>query len=294
MATVAVSVIVLCVLLILAIVLIVAAVRPQTSVGGRSDSRLAMVRRGTTRWRWGGTFAGVVLAAAALQLDDALGRGVMLAAPLFSLGVLAGVSAGELRVAAPSATTRSATLEVRRIRDYLPRPLIRFVTAAAGLLAAVLIITTALGSPDDLGHAGRRLVWACSDAITQARSPWPGTFYSVPLAVLVAGGLAAAVFAASRVVRRPRQGEDRGLDDTLRRQAAAAVVAATGILVAVPLAGVGLFTAIALLGISCPPGWMTVLGWAMVLLVPIAIALAVWCTAVLAGPAHADLGRRVR
>ena len=281
-------------LLVLAVVFVVAAVRPQSEPAGQPGSRLSSVRNRTIRWRWAGVALGVALAAGAVQLGGALGRGLMLAAPLFALGILAGVIVGELRVAAPTRTTRSASLEVRRVRDYLPPRLAVAVVVAAATLGALLVATTALGSPDDLANAGRRLVQVCSETITQGRGPWPGSFYSLPLATIVLGGLAAACFALHQVVRRPRQGEDVAVDDTLRRHAVSAVLAASGILVAVPLAGVSVFSSVAVLGITCPPWWMTVLGWALVVLVPLAVALAVWCLVVLAKSARVTTGHRVR
>jgi hypothetical protein len=281
-------------LLVLAVVLIVAAVRPQPEPAGRAGPRLSIVRRRTSRWRWAGVALGMVLAGVALQFGGALGRGLMVAGPLFALGILTGVITGELRVAAPTRAARSAPLEVRRVRDYVPRRLAVAVALGTVTLGALLLTTTALGSPDDLGRAGRWLVQACSEASTQGRGPWPGLFYSLPLAMIVLGGLVAAAAALQQVVRRPRQGEDTAVDDTLRRHAASAVVAASGILVTVPLAGVGSIAGIALLGITCPPWWMPVLGWSLVALVPLAAALAVWSTAVLAMPARVSAGHEVR
>lgn len=285
---------ILLLLLILAVVFIVAAVRPQPEPAERSGPRLTSVQSRTARWRWVGVALGIVLAVVAIQVGGELGRGLMLAAPLFALGVLAGVIVGELRVAAPIRAARSASLEVRRVRDYLPRRLALLVVAAVAGLGVLLVITTALGSPDDLGYAGRRLVQVCSETITEGRGPWPGSFYSLPLATIVLGGLAAASFALQQVVRRPRQGEDIAIDDTLRRQAVSAVLAATGILVTVPLAGVSAIASIALLGITCPPWWMTVLGWLLVVLVPFTTVLAVWCTTVLAMPTRIGTGHTVR
>lgn len=76
------------VLLVLAIMLIVAAVRPQPQSPVESGSRLSSVRRRTSGWRWGGVVLGAALAFGAIQAGGTLGRGAMLAAPLFALGVL--------------------------------------------------------------------------------------------------------------------------------------------------------------------------------------------------------------
>ena len=279
------------VLVAFAVTVGIAARRPQMESAIRPAPRLSNVRRRTTRWRWGGVAVGVVLAVGSAVSGVALGVGVMLAAPLFALGVLAGVIVGELRVAAP--IPRSASLEVRRVRDYAPRGLGVAVSAAVAGLGLVLVTTTALGSPDDLGRAGRWLVQQCGSALTESRGPWPGSYYSLPLAILVVAGLTAATFALQQVVQRPRQGEDVGVDDALRRHAVAAIVAASGILVTVPLAGVSAIGGIALLGISCPPWWMPVLGWTLLALVPVAAGLAIWCTLVVAVPARVAARRAV-
>lgn len=204
--------------------------------------RLRAVARTTARWRWAGVGAGAVAVVVAAQVGS-LGRGVMLAGPVFALCVLLGVLVGELRVSPVGGAVRSASLETRRVRDYLPRLLTPAVAASVVVGTALLVTTSLTGSADDLGRAGRQLAYWCSDTLSGAAGPWPGTFYSLPLAAVVLGGLAATVLALRAVVLRPRQGEDREVDEALRRHAARSVVAATGLLVAVPLAGVAFVTA---------------------------------------------------
>jgi hypothetical protein len=151
----------------------------------------AGVTRRTAGWRWAGVIGGLVAGSAAAG-SGALGRGLLLAAPVFGLFVLAGVVVGETSVRSPGGRTRIAALEVRRVRDYLPRGLARAVIAAAAVLLALLIVTTATGAPDDLGRPGRILLLQCSAALQQGAGPWPGSFYSVPLAAMVVVGLIAA------------------------------------------------------------------------------------------------------
>jgi hypothetical protein len=102
----------------------------------------AAVARQTARWRWGGVITGLAVGGSAAG-TGALGRGLLLAAPVFGLCVLAGVVAGEFTVRPAAGPARAAVLEVRRVRDYLPRGLTRAVLGAAvGLLswcAAVLL-----------------------------------------------------------------------------------------------------------------------------------------------------------
>lgn len=207
----------------------------------------------------------------------------MLAGPLLALCVLLGVVLGELRVTAPPAAERRAVLEVRRVRDYVPRRLATAVAASATLLTAVLVTTTAMGSTDDVGREGRWLARECSDALREARGPWPGEFYSVPLAVVVGLGLVVAAFALRQVVRRPRQGSDLAADDALRHRAAETVTAAAGLLVTVPFAGVAMLAGIALSGTSCAPAAWTILSTVLLLIVPVQLGVGAWCAGVLLG-----------
>jgi hypothetical protein len=247
-------------------------------------ARLTQAARTTRRWRVAGLAAGAVVAIVSAQ-QGALGRGLMLAVPLCALCVLVGVVLGELRVAAPQGPVRSAALEVRRVRDYLPRSLTATVGTATALLLVFLALTTATGSADDLGRAGRSFARRCSAVMAGGTGPWPGSFYALPLGFVVVVGLVLAGFALRRVVQRPRQGEDTTVDDALRRQAAEAVVAACGLLVALPFAGVNLLTASALHNHVCPPAgssFAVVVLWA---LVPALVGLAAWCVGVLVAPA---------
>lgn len=251
------------------------------------------VRRHTAIWRWSGVAAGI-LAAAVAALSGALGRGLLLAAPLFGLFVLAGVLAGELSVRAPSGRTRRAAIAVRRPGDYLPRGLAVAVAVAAVATGALLMMTTATGTADGLG-SGRVLVRRCSAAVTQSAGPWAGSFYSIPLTIMILAGLTAAVLALRQVVRRPRPGDPATVaaaDDRLRRRAARTITGACGVLVTIPLIGLSLVTAGALLGISCGPAWWTPVAWSLLALVPGWMAVLVWSgLAVLApqrpGPAAA-------
>lgn len=254
-------------------------------MGSRETTELQAVARTTGRWRLAGVGAGALLGGLTAY-QGGLGRGLLLAAPLFGLSVLAGVLVGESRVGPPRGDERSAALEVRRVRDYLRSALARAVAATAAVLAVVAVVTTAAGSPDDLGHAGRALVRRCSEVVTAGAGPWPGSYYTVPLGAVVLCGLAAAGVVLVRVVRRPRQSGDVGLDDELRSSAAGAVTAAVGLLIAVPLAGISAVAAGALAGISCRPEWWTVAAVALAAVAVASLALAVRCAAALAVPAN--------
>jgi hypothetical protein len=241
--------------------------------------------RRTARWRWSGVALGVAVAVW-LVLQDALGRGLLLAAPAVGIGVLLGVLGGELAATGPSGSVRQASLRPRRVVDYLPRALTPAVVAASGALVVVLGVTTAMASPDDLGRPGRWLAAPTGPSTSEARGPWPGSYYSVPVVLVVAVGALLAVLALVAVVRRPRPGDPLG-DDGDRARSAAAVVGGAGVLVSLPLTGVSALAAIGLLGFSVAPlGWR-IGGWALVALVPAALVLLVWSSATLLVPTGA-------
>jgi hypothetical protein len=269
-------------LALLLVPLLVAALtgRPTTA-----DPATAPIRRTVRRWRWSGLAVGAVVAAVAAGYDP-LGRGVLLAAPLLGLCVLAGVIAGESRAVRPTGPTRQAALETRQVRHYLPRRPARAVAAAGVTLTALLTATTAAGSADDLGRAGRALAYDCG-TVTGSHGPWAGSFYSLPLALVVAAGVLIAALAVRRVVGRPRPqaAADLGPDDAERRRSATAVTGALGVLLTIPLTGVSLFTALGLLASPCRPLWWTAAAWLLLLLVPGWLALLGWSGVALLDPA---------
>ena len=246
----------------------------------------AAVQRRTVIWRWSGVVAGTAAAVTAV-LTGALGRGFMLAAPIFGLFVVAGVVVGELSVRAPASQTRRAALVVRRIADYLPTGLARAVAVSVLMLAALLTVTTAMGTADDLGRAGRFLVRQCSAAVSQGHGPWAGSFYTIPLGVVIAAGLTAAAIALRQVARRPRPGDPAdvaAIDDQLRRRAARTIVGACGVLVTIPLIAVSLATAGGFLAIGCRPGWWSVAAWLLIALVPGWAAILGWSALAVLAP----------
>lgn len=275
--------------LILLLTVTVAVLATLTGVRGRtsvaSTGRLAAVAVTTGRGRLAGLLVGVVVGVVAAR-QGLLGRGPMLAAPLLALCVLLGVVVGELRVPPPQGTMRAAGIEVRRVSDYLPRVLGPAVAAGTVLLGVLLVLTSAWGSEDDLGRPGRSLARVCSATAGEARGPWPGSYYSLPLAGVVLFGLVVAGFAVAKVVVRPREGENAQLDDALRRSSVTTVTAAVGLLVTVPLVGAGAFAASGLLGICAPPVIWSVVGCALLVVIPLALGLGLWCAALLLVPAR--------
>jgi hypothetical protein len=261
----------------------------------RPASPAGLLDRRVRQCRLAGLALGVV-GALAVSAWGALGRGPLLFGPVLALGVLAGVLAGEVSALRPSGPSRRALVEVRRVRDYLPPRATAVVAGAGVLLAGVTTATTVAGAPDDLGRAGRALVYRCDGVLSGATGPWPGAYYAAPLAAVVVGGLLAAGVVLAQVVRRPRPDLPREDDDRVRRGAAEAVVAACGVLVGLPLAGTALVAAAALTGVDCPTGVQRAAADGLLLLVPLAVALLIWCTGVLlaAGPPPARTRRAAR
>lgn len=252
------------------------------------DAPLVVGRR-QVRWRRAGLVAGVVAAMAAANAGG-VGVGVLLAAPLFGLFVIAGVLAGELSVTVPATGTMSASVARRTGSLYLPRRLTRSVVVSSAVLAVTLLGTSLVGSHDDLGRAGRSLELACNSTTSSATGPWPGSYYTVPLLPLLMIGLLCSGAALKRVVQRARLGgslDVAGADDHLRRIAAGTVVGAAGVLVSITLLGTSLIAGRALLDNACSAGGWLITGWALVGSVPLWLALLAASSAALhAGMRH--------
>jgi len=259
--------------------------RPLELDPSRYGALLAGHRR-AVGWRWAGLVIGVVVAAVtATTVSFGLHNlGAMLSPTVFGLCVMGGVVVGELSKIPRRQGVRTAALETRTVRDYLPRRLSGLVGASTLGLGALLVTTTVMGSADDQGRAGRSLFRQCTAEMSQARGPWPGSFYSVPLGIAIVVGLIGAAVALHTVVLRPRSGSDPDFvvfDDDLRRRSVEAVVAATGVMVAASLSGVAVVAGIALHGIGCPPVWWTVLDIALLVVGGLMLLLSGWCLSLL-------------
>ncbi|QIG43013.1 hypothetical protein G5V58_09785 [Nocardioides anomalus] len=198
---------------------------------------------------------GTVLAAFTWRVGD-LGRGQMLALAVLGLCVLAGTAVGETVIRPrPPAGPRTASLRPRRVRDHLPWTAWLVATQAV-LLVALMVLTTLTASTDDLGHA--RALACSAGGLGERRSPYPGAFYTGPLAIALLVVLGTATLAARRVVDRPRgMADTEAGDDRLRRDSLDVVVAATGVALGFPLAGLAATAGSAMTGLSeaCAPGW---------------------------------------
>ncbi|MGJ7450869.1 hypothetical protein [Aquipuribacter sp. MA13-13] len=279
------------------VVLLLAATRAS------QDSRMRLARRLEGRrglLRLLGAAVGGV-AAGYLVVEDTLGLGLLLAAPVAALGLLVGVLAAELVVRPPDGPRRRASPTARRVTDYLPRRLGAAVLTTGVTLTVLAVVTSALGSPDDLGRPGRWLTHSCSAVETSSRGPWPGSYYTVPLLLLVGVGTLLALLVLRTTVARPPllPGRTPGwpevpaqavaADHELRAQAARSVVAGLGVLLALPLAGTSALAASAVGGpVGCAPerwalvaaGLLVVAGLGVLLALPLAGTSALAASAV--------------
>lgn len=266
------------------LLLTVIALVGQSATRGRIDTQ--------KEWRWvrvTWVAALAVGAVAAWLINDTLdlGRGTMLIPAVLGLFFVLGVGLAETVVRPERPTgARFASLAPRRVADYLPRPLTVAVGAIALAHLATLALTTATAAPDDLGRLGRRVVAQCGDTGSGA-GPYPGSFYSVPLTVLILVIALAAAAALLAVVRRPRGfAPDEVGDEKLRRRSATRVLAAAGAAVAASHAGIAFFAGTALLRMDCQLAWMEPVGWVLVGSIPLALVLLGWFITRILAPGH--------
>ncbi|WP_323095388.1 hypothetical protein [Intrasporangium sp. YIM S08009] len=268
------SVLVLVVLIggALSLVAVIAGARTMSGDGLEPSREWRAVR---VVWLAAVVVGAVVAGLLAGRLD--LGRGTMLVPAVLGLFVVAGVGLAET-VVRPSrpAGVRTASLAPRRLADYLPGHLVTAVVGVATVTVATLLLTTATASADDLGRAGRQVSAVC-DSTGSAAGPYPGSFYSVPLGLVLLATGVAAVTALLVVVRRPRgfAPEEVG-DDVLRLRSTTRVLAASGAAVAASHAGVAFFASTALLRMDCRSIWMAPVGWLLLASVPVAVVLLGW------------------
>jgi hypothetical protein len=248
---------------------------PVAAVGTEPRVRPEDLARGT------GFALGVVLACWTSR-SGTLGRGLMLAPTAFGAGAVLGVLGADALTPRPRGVVRTAGLTPRRIRDYLPARLTAVLTGFAAVLLVLLAVAAALGTADDLGRPGRVFRYACG-GMDYSHSPWPGSYYGVPLAASLVAATAVCGLALRRLARRPAPGEldAKALDDRRRRAAATHVVAAWGLLVTGSLAGVGFFAEAAINVAPCANAGTRAASWVLLATVLGAAVTALLCLAVL-------------
>lgn len=261
---------------------------------------LARLRRSTVVSRRLAIVAGVAVIVP-VGSTGGLGRGLMLVPAVFACVLIIGVLAGDVVARTDARTPGAAGLEVRRVRDFLPQRLVLLTTLTALALTVFLVWATAIASPDDLGRAGRSLRFGCIEQGCSSGSlgPWPGSFYSVPMAASLLVVALLGGFTLLIAVRRPRDGSDPDIvrvDDVVRRRSVESVVASMGLAVSGSLAGVGLFSGgqLASSGVNHAPIVLQMAGWVALAVGLASVILAVWCVVILLLPgAGAKVGQHL-
>lgn len=258
------------------------ATRSGTPGGTPADRQVAREWRLVQATRGLGVVAGLLVAVQVYQRGS-YGVGPMLAPAAFGLCVVLATALGEtvVRPRRP-AGVRTASLTPRRIADYLPPITSILVAAMLALTTATMVLTTATASRD--AGTGSMRALRCETASTgSSHTPYPGSYYTLPLSLLLLAVLLVAVLAARRVVRRPRgmAGTDLG-DDVLRRRSLDVIVAAAGVAIGAPLFGIALTAGSAMNGLAteaptCAPAWMGAVGITLMLTALLALLTTCVC-----------------
>lgn len=249
---------------------------------------LARLRRVAVISRVLGLVAGLAVLIP-LRYLGRLGEGLVLVPAIFATVQILGVLVAEFATRRDARQPGLAGLETRRVRDYWPRSLTVAALVTGLVLSGVIGWTTAVASADDVGRAGRAMAYICSAECDYGSfSPWPGSFYTTPLAIGLAVTLALAVTALIVVAGRPRNGAEAKLvllDDAIRRQSASSVLGALQVALAGSLAGIGLTAGPALLNLgSRAPAEFTPIGWLLLVLGVLALGALCWAGATLLRP----------
>ncbi|MGV8845910.1 hypothetical protein [Tessaracoccus sp.] len=263
--------------------------RRLVAIDEREFPELARLRVTNTVARVSGVVVGLMILAP-LMASLRFGLGVFLAPAVFAATqILAIVAAGILTHSA-ARTRGTAGLEVRGVRRYLPGRLTMLVASASATLALVLAGTTATAVADDMGVRGRAFsyFYPCDGVCSAGFSPWPGAFYSLPLAIALTVVVALAVLGVIIAVRRPRDASNPEIvrvDDLIRARAVESIVAAVGVGVAGTLVGVS-FLVTRFVGnpVIETPLHLLVAGWGGVVVTIAALAVGLWCVVVLLLP----------
>lgn len=191
------------------------------------------------KWRLAGLVPGLA-AAYTLPHTYAYWLGVPVLAACLWLGVLV----GELTLSRPERLgPRTAVLEVRHVRDYLPQPAVRGVLALTLGLVVVLVVGAVVSGPP-IFHwyrlpdvaAGDWTGWGVFEYFSA--DSWTGALVA---GLTIAGSLGFGWLLVRQVVRAPRAGVDAErfrLDEAWRRRTAQTITAACGVLVSAAMAGI--------------------------------------------------------
>lgn len=276
--------------LLVAVLIVVPRRRKLVAINADAFPGLARLRNVTLIARIIGIIVGIA-AIGVVNNAGRLGLGILLSPAVFAATQILATLAAGLITHNSARTPGTAGLEVRRIRPYLPTALSALTISVAAVLTAVLVWSTTVASPDDLGRAGRNFsyTYPCDDAACGSGfGPFPGSYYSIPLAIVLAATLLIAVATIFVTVRRPRNASDPEIlrvDDVVRSRSVESVIAAVGVATAGSLFAVSFLIGmpLALTGNEVPVG-LHVLGVSAIVISGAALIMMSWCVVVLLLP----------
>lgn len=263
--------------------------RRLVEIDERAFPHLVRLRRANMIARFAGIVVGVLIIAM-LAGAGQFGMGLLLSPAVFAGTQILASLLADILTRNTARTPGIAGVEVRRVRAYLPTRLTALIASAAALLALALTWTTAVATADDQGNPGRALTYFydCDGVCSRGASPWPGSFYTAPLALVLAIVLGLAVLAIHITVRRPRNASDPEIvrvDNVVRARSGESVVAAVGIAFAGALFCVSFLVATA---VGNPandvPGIWRIAGWSAAVMAVASLSLTLWCVVVLLLP----------
>ena len=180
--------------------------------------------------RWAGLVVAILLALTALFIPSTFGRGFMLAPALFSWGMLLALIGGELWGWRYARTDGVASLETRSSTSYISWRSVAILGTCLAMLAVLLVWALGTQDSDPSSYSyGRAHVTVHPDGGTSGWGPFPGSFYSGPIAIMLAIGLVMLALGIVITLRRPRNGADPvvvAVDDAARRETIEAMIAA--------------------------------------------------------------------
>lgn len=287
-----VSIIALIMVCVVLLMTVVPRRRRLVAIDELSYPRLAALRRVSTAARAAGLLLGA-LAAVAVCFFGELGLGFTIAPAAFGVVLCLAILAGDLIAYDKARIPGAASLQ----RRGLPWPRSTTVVVGAGTVALglLLTLTTTLASADDRGRAGRAYRYSvdCGPGATcqGMRTPFPGSYYTRPLALGIGVLLVVAVVTIAVLARRPRNSADEEIvrvDDLIRSRSVESVLCAVGASVGGSMFGVG-----AVAGLSASSAEHASLGALAAVLTVAGLALMIWSVALLVVPGSArPHGRR--
>ncbi|GAB3306026.1 hypothetical protein EK0264_05355 [Epidermidibacterium keratini] len=218
-----------------------------------------------------GLVAGVIAAALVVVLGP-FGMGLVLGPPLVALGLLLGVVIGEAALRRPRRPTTQGW--VRALPSAVPRNLTIAVLGALVLVVIGVVVAWVTADDDTFGRGGRALRIVCVSGQSATATPWPGSHFSVPLAIALGAGVLAAAIGLLLVARHPAGGTEEDDPRRLRSRAGRAVVEGTVAVITAGLGSIALTMGTVLVNIACAPTGLRIAGWVLLVLAVVALLVA--------------------